>query len=197
MESGYTLAIGGLDEASDSREGSGLPLLSKIPILKHGFKSDTKTHTRKNMLIFITPTILDAKSGGLSKTPISEVPLRGDTPLAKSPRVQPDGSLTGGIDAVGDAIKWLQQEFATIDQIVIERRALREHGEHLDKLINTADMLWHQINGHKEKKPASAKELEDEERALDSLHSRMQRTREQLYRGNYQLFSRPLTQVLR
>lgn len=197
VESGYTLAIGGLDEASDSREGSGLPLLSKIPILKHGFKSDTKTHTRKNMLIFITPTILDAKSGGLSKTPISEVPLRGDTPLAKSPRVQPDGSLAGGIDAVGDAIKWLQQEFAIIDQIVIERRALREHGEHLDKLINTADMLWHQINGHKEKNPASAKELEDEERALDSLHSRMQRTREQLYRGNYQLFSRPLTQVLR
>ena len=88
-------------------------------------------------------------------------------------------------------------DLATIDQIVIERRALREHGEHLDKLINTADMLWHQINGHKEKKPASAKELEDEERALDSLHSRMQRTREQLYRGNYQLFSRPLTQVLR
>jgi hypothetical protein len=197
VESGYTLAIGGLDEASDSREGAGLPLLSKIPILKHGFKSDTKTHTRKNMLIFITPTILDAKSGGLSKTPISEIPLRGDSRRAELPRVRPDGSLAGGVDAMGDAIKWLQQEFAIIEQIVIEKRALREHGENLDKLLNTAEMLWNQINGHREKKPSSAQELKEEERALDSLHSRMQETREQLYRGNYQLFSRPLTQVLR
>ena len=58
VESGYTLAIGGLDEASDSREGAGLPILSKIPLLRHGFKSDNKTHSRKNMLIFITPPFL-------------------------------------------------------------------------------------------------------------------------------------------
>ncbi|MCP4848713.1 MAG: hypothetical protein GY899_12285 [Verrucomicrobiaceae bacterium] len=197
VESGYTLAIGGLDEASDSREGAGLPLLSRIPILKHGFKSDRKTHTRKNMLIFITPTILDAKSGGLSKKPISEIPLRGDIPRAKLPRVRPDGSLEGGIDAVSEAIAWLQQEFMLIEQIITENRALREHGEQLDKLINTADMLWNQINTHKEKKPSSSEELKDKERSLDELHSRMQTVRQQLYRGNYQLFSRPLTQVLR
>jgi hypothetical protein len=197
VESGYTLAIGGLDEASDSREGSGLPLLSRIPILKHAFKSDTKTHSRKNMLIFITPTILDAKSGGLSKTPISEIPLRGNTPRVKLPRVRPDGSLAGGIDALGEALAWLQQEFTHIEQIIIEKRALREHGEQLDKLINTADMLWNQINAHKEEKPSSSQELQDEERSLEALHLRMQSARQQLYRGNYQLFSRPLSQVLR
>ena len=197
VESGYTLAIGGLDEASDSREGAGLPLLSRIPILRHGFKSDTKTHTRKNMLIFITPTILDARSGGLSKTPISQIPLRGDSPRAKLPRVRPDGSLAGGIDAVGEALQWLQQEFALIEQIVIEKRGLRENGEQLDKLIKTADMLSNQINTHKAKNPSSAEELKDKERDLEALHSRMQATRDQLYRGNYQLFSRPLSQVLR
>jgi len=197
VESGYTLAIGGLDEASDSREGAGLPLLSRIPILRHGFKSDTKTHTRKNMLIFITPTILDARSGGLSKTPISQIPLRGDSPRAKLPRVRPDGSLAGGIDAVGEALQWLQQEFALIEQIVIEKRGLRKNGEQLDKLIKTADMLWNQINTHKEKNPSSAEELKDKERDLEELHSRMQVTRDQLYRGNYQLFSRPLSQALR
>ena len=197
VESGYTLAIGGLDEASDSREGTGLPLLSRIPILKHAFKSDTKTHTRKNMLIFITPTILDAKSGGISKTPISEIPLRGDAPRAKLPRVRPDGSLAGGIDAVGEAIAWIQQEFMLIEQIIIEKRALREHGEQLDKLINTADMLWNQMNAHKEQKPSVSRELKDEEHSLEELHSRMQATRQQLYKENYQLFSRPLTQVLR
>ncbi|HAA87647.1 MAG TPA: hypothetical protein DCE22_05275, partial [Verrucomicrobiales bacterium] len=71
VESGFTLAIGGLDEANDSREGVGLPILNKIPLLRHGFKSDNKTHSRKNMLIFITPTLLDPRSGGISETPIS------------------------------------------------------------------------------------------------------------------------------
>ncbi len=197
VESGYTLAIGGLDEASDSRQGSGLPLLSKIPILRHGFKSDTKSHTRKNMLIFITPTILDARSGGISKTPISEIPLRGNAPRAKLPRVRPDGSLAGGIDALENALAWLQQEFTLIDQIIREKRAVREHGERLDQLINTLNMLWAQLNTFKQENPSALKDLEDKELSLEQLHSRMQTTRQELYRGNYQLFSRPLTQVLR
>ncbi|MFP6873103.1 MAG: secretin N-terminal domain-containing protein [Verrucomicrobiales bacterium] len=197
VESGYTLAIAGLDEAFDSREGTGLPLLSKIPILKHGFKRDTKSHTRKNMLIFITPTILDARSGGISKTPISEIPLRGNAPRAKLPRVRPDGSLAGGIDSLENALAWLQQEFTLIDQIVREKRGVREHGERLDQLINTVNMLWAQLNTYKQENPSKLKDLEDKELSLEQLHSRMQTIRQELYRGNYQLFSRPLTQVLR
>ena len=100
VESGYTLAIGGLDEASDSREGAGLPILSKIPLLKHGFKSDNKTHSRKNMLIFITPTLLDPKSGGISETPISEIPMRGNRVVQKIPSVKANGSLVGGINSI-------------------------------------------------------------------------------------------------
>ena len=100
VESGYTLAIGGLDEASDSREGAGLPILSKIPLLRHGFKSDNKTHSRKNMLIFITPTLLDPKSGGISENPISEIPLRGNKVVQKIPTIKANGSLVGGIDSI-------------------------------------------------------------------------------------------------
>ena len=105
VESGYTLAIGGLDEASDSREGAGLPILSKIPLLKHGFKSDNKTHSRKNMLIFITPTLLDPKSGGISETPISEIPIRGNRVVQKIPSVKANGSLVGGINSISSAMK--------------------------------------------------------------------------------------------
>ena len=105
VESGYTLAIGGLDEASDSREGAGLPILSKIPLLKHGFKSDNKTHSRKNMLIFITPTLLDPKSGGISETPISEIPMRGNRVVQKIPSVKANGSLVGGINSISSAMK--------------------------------------------------------------------------------------------
>ena len=136
VESGYTLAIGGLDEASDSREGAGLPILSKIPLLRHGFKSDNKTHSRKNMLIFITPTLLDPKSGGISETPISEMPMRGNKVVQKIPSVKANGSLVGGINSISGAMKWIEKEHSIIKQIVREKRGSKKHSDRLDALNN-------------------------------------------------------------
>ena len=131
VESGYTLAIGGLDEASDSREGAGLPILSKIPLLRHGFKSDNKTHSRKNMLIFITPTLLDPKSGGISENPISEIPLRGNKVVQKIPTIKANGSLVGGIDSIQGATQWIEKEYLMLKQIVKEKRASKKHSDQL------------------------------------------------------------------
>lgn len=122
----HTLAIGGLDEASYSREGPGLPILSKIPLLKHGFKSDNKTHSRKNMLIFITPTLLDPKSGGISETPISEIPIRGNRVVQKIPSVKANGSLVGGINSISSAMKWIEEEHSIIKQIVKEKKRIEK-----------------------------------------------------------------------
>ena len=192
VESGYTLAIGGLDEASDSREGVGLPLLSKIPLLKHGFKSDNKTHSRKNMLIFITPTLLDPKSGGISETPISEVPQRGQSKGTQPPRIRPDGSLAGGINSVNKAIPWIQKEHALIRQVVIEKRASKKHSEQLQTLKNTVQALQQQIKKHIEKNPKNAKELHPNKWALIDLKEGITRTQKELHKKHFQLFSRPL-----
>ena len=148
VESGYTLAIGGLDEASDSREGAGLPILSKIPLLKHGFKSDNKTHSRKNMLIFITPTLLDPKSGGISETPISEIPMRGNRVVQKIPSVKANGSLVGGINSISSAMKWIEKEHSIIKQIVREKRGSKKHSDRLDALNNSVIILQKQIAEH-------------------------------------------------
>ena len=192
VESGYTLAIGGLDEASDSREGVGLPLLSKIPLLKHGFKSDNKTHSRKNMLIFITPTLLDPKSGGISETPISEVPQRGQSKGTQPPRIRPDGSLAGGINSVNKAIPWIQKEHALIRQVVIEKRASKKHSEQLQTLKNTVQALQQQIKKHIEKNAKNAKELHPNKWALIDLKEGITRTQKELHKKHFQLFSRPL-----
>ncbi|NCG27518.1 MAG: hypothetical protein GWP42_08255 [Verrucomicrobiales bacterium] len=192
VESGYTLAIGGLDEASDSCEGVGLPLLSKIPLLKHGFKSDNKTHSRKNMLIFITPTLLDPKSGGISETPISEVPQRGQSKGTQPPRIRPDGSLAGGINSVNKAIPWIQKEHALIRQVVIEKRASKKHSEQLQTLKNTVQALQQQIKKHIEKNPKNAKELHPNKWALIDLKEGITRTQKELHKKHFQLFSRPL-----
>ena len=195
VESGYTLAIGGLDEANDSREGVGLPFLSKIPLLKHGFKSDNKTHSRKNMLIFITPTMLDPRSGGISETPISEIPQRGNSKKPQAPRIRPDGSFTGGISSIDKAIPWIQKEHTLIRQVVIEKRASKKHSEQLQTLKNTVQSLQHQIERHIETNPKKAKELHPNQWALIDLEESITRTQKELQKKHFQLFSRPLSKA--
>ena len=195
VESGFTLAIGGLDEANDSREGVGLPILNKIPLLRHGFKSDNKTHSRKNMLIFITPTLLDPRSGGISETPISEVPLRGVNKGPQAPRIRPDGSLAGGVSSVDKAIPWIQKEHALIRQVVSEKRASKKHSEQLQTLKNTVRALQQQIERHVEKNPKQAKALHHNQWALIDLEEGITKTQKELHKKHFQLFSRPLSKA--
>ena len=195
VESGYTLAIGGLDEASDSREGAGLPILSKIPLLKHGFKSDNKTHSRKNMLIFITPTLLDPKSGGISETPISEIPMRGNRVVQKIPSVKSNGSLVGGINSISSAMKWIEKEHSIIKQIVREKRGSKKHSDRLDALNNSVIILQNQIAEHLVSNPNNQKEMEQKNWALARLSESILNTRKSLKKKNFLLFSRPLTRL--
>ena len=192
VESGYTLAIGGLDEASDSREGAGLPILSKIPLLRHGFKSDNKTHSRKNMLIFITPTLLDPKSGGISENPISEIPLRGNKVVQKIPTIKANGSLVGGIDSIQDATQWIEKEYLMLKQIVKEKRASKKHSDQLIALNNSISLLQKQINEHLANNPSNRKQLQRTKWELSHLSDNILSTQKTLKRKNFQLFSRPL-----
>ena len=195
VESGYTLAIGGLDEASDSREGAGLPILSKIPLLRHGFKSDNKTHSRKNMLIFITPTLLDPKSGGISENPISEIPLRGNKVVQKIPTIKANGSLVGGIDSIQGATQWIEKEYLMLKQIVKEKRASKKHSDQLIALNNSISLLQKQINEHLAKNPSNRKQLQRTKWELSHLSDNILSTQKTLKRKNFQLFSRPLTRA--
>ena len=195
VESGYTLAIGGLDEASDSREGAGLPILSKIPLLRHGFKSDNKTHSRKNMLIFITPTLLDPKSGGISENPISEIPLRGNKVVQKIPTIKANGSLVGGIDSIQGATQWIEKEYLMLKQIVKEKRASKKHSDQLIALNNSISLLQKEINEHLAKNPSNRKQLQRTKWELSHLSDNILSTQKTLKRKNFQLFSRPLTKV--
>lgn len=58
VEDGQILVIGGLidDNLTDSK--SGVPFLSDIPLLGHLFKSQTVTKKKRNLMLFIRPTIL-------------------------------------------------------------------------------------------------------------------------------------------
>ncbi|MFA5257164.1 MAG: secretin N-terminal domain-containing protein [Opitutales bacterium] len=59
IKSGYTLAIGGLIQSTQSKDGTKVPLLGDIPFLGRLFRSDSDTTDRRNLVIFITAKILD------------------------------------------------------------------------------------------------------------------------------------------
>jgi type II secretory pathway component GspD/PulD (secretin) len=63
IKSGDTLAIGGLlqDEVSKSR--TKVPILGDIPVLGYFFQEKQNARVKRNLLVFVTPTILDQHYG--------------------------------------------------------------------------------------------------------------------------------------
>jgi len=58
IDDGNTVVIGGIIKTSKSSGVSGVPWLSKIPLLGWLFKSTNKTDNKEELLIFITPRIV-------------------------------------------------------------------------------------------------------------------------------------------
>lgn len=58
VQNGETLLFGGLEQESKSQSSSGVPILSKIPVLKWIFSSRTKSNQRDQLIILIKPTVV-------------------------------------------------------------------------------------------------------------------------------------------
>ncbi|MBI2091584.1 MAG: hypothetical protein HYT75_01125 [Deltaproteobacteria bacterium] len=71
LKNGETTIIGGLFRVRDAKTIKGIPGLMKIPILGNLFKSKSKTKARSELLIFITPKIIEST---LSSLPHYEEP---------------------------------------------------------------------------------------------------------------------------
>ena len=59
VKDGETIVIGGIYKDSESEGNSGVPYLMNTPLFGNLFKSNKKTKTKTEMLIFITPRLLD------------------------------------------------------------------------------------------------------------------------------------------
>jgi type II secretory pathway component GspD/PulD (secretin) len=58
VPSGYTLVLGGLDQDVTAKNFTKVPFLGDLPGLGYAFRSDSKSHQRQTILIFVTPTII-------------------------------------------------------------------------------------------------------------------------------------------
>ena len=63
IKSGDTLAIGGLLSDQVSKARTKVPLLGDIPFLGYAFQSHDNERHKRNLLIFVTPTVLDQHYG--------------------------------------------------------------------------------------------------------------------------------------
>ena len=57
VKDGETVVLGGLSRESTGSSTSGLPVVSRIPVLKWLFGTNTREKQKNSLLIYITPTI--------------------------------------------------------------------------------------------------------------------------------------------
>ena len=62
VRSGETMVIGGLVSKNETYSSSRIPLLGDLPIIGSFFRSRSKNNTDSELLIFVTPTIIDENS---------------------------------------------------------------------------------------------------------------------------------------
>jgi general secretion pathway protein D len=58
VDSGKTVVVGGLLDSSKSESDNGVPYLSKIPVVGNLFKSSADKSSKRNLVLFIRPTII-------------------------------------------------------------------------------------------------------------------------------------------
>ena len=75
IPSGNTLVLGGLIQDDVRNQNTKVPLLGDIPGLGYLFRSDTKSRQKSNLLVFITPTIVQDEDFQPTKTDFLKTPV--------------------------------------------------------------------------------------------------------------------------
>jgi type II secretory pathway component GspD/PulD (secretin) len=76
IPSGHTLVLGGLVQDDTRSANTKVPFLGDIPGLGHMFRSDSKSRQKSNLLIFITPTIVQDSDFQPTKTDFLQTPMQ-------------------------------------------------------------------------------------------------------------------------
>jgi type IV pilus assembly protein PilQ len=72
VQDGETIVISGLTKQTKSASGNGVPWLEDIPLVGWAFKSDSKSDEKDEVLIFITPHILQVADNKQNASPVGQ-----------------------------------------------------------------------------------------------------------------------------
>ena len=89
---GQTVVLGGLISESETKTKDKVPFLGDIPLLGRLFRSESNTSEKKNLMIFVTPTIIDPAGNRVhteEEMPFAKSALPSQVPFAASQPVTP------------------------------------------------------------------------------------------------------------
>lgn len=186
VDSGYTVAVGGLNEAKEREGETGIPFLSRIPILGYAFKYKNRSRNQKNLMLFITPTLIDAKKGGLPAEPQAVLPQKPEEFMPTTPQIdQENGILIGGADSVPNAVAYMEREYNIIEQTVHESRATDEDSKKLKELGLAIDHLREQMKAIQINEPQRAEEVSRYDYQLGEIKRKMTGLRYDMFKRKY------------
>lgn len=186
VNSGYTVAVGGLDEAREREGKAGVPFLQKIPLFGKAFKYDSKSKNHKNLMLFITPSLIDARNGGLPTEPQSVIPQRPDKLLPKIPQVDPNsGALVGGPKSLPNAVSYLERETDILHHTIYESRITPEETRKVKELKIAVEQLHAQCDIMKQQYPGDYAQINAHQQKLAALLARNQQMARLLFSKKY------------
>lgn len=185
VDSGYTLAVGGLEEATDVKRANGVVGLANIPGLGSLFRSEGRNLDKRNLVVFITPTIINDRrtSGGISEQPQAVLPIRPGDPTP--PAFGTDGRLAGGYTGLDNAFAWLSFQNRFFEQLIREGRVTKASIDQLEGVIRTAEMVLAEIEYLSTQNPSRieqfAKKEEEGLAILNTLRQTLIQSQEDLF----------------
>ncbi len=76
VQSGFTVAISGLDAARVDENETGIPILGRLPVIGYAFKNRKQDRSRQHLMMLITPVALNTGTEGLTEKPITREPWK-------------------------------------------------------------------------------------------------------------------------
>jgi type IV pilus assembly protein PilQ len=61
VENGGTVVLGGIYQQTETSDDSKVPLFGDLPVVGHLFKSTSRSSTKTELLVFITPKIVSER----------------------------------------------------------------------------------------------------------------------------------------
>ncbi|MDD2765248.1 MAG: hypothetical protein PHE83_14890 [Opitutaceae bacterium] len=169
VESGYSLALGGLEQTLQTDQTSKLPLLGDIPFFGFAFRETQKNREHSVLTMIVTPAILPGYNGGNTSgtaqygTPSQNLPPR--TPLA--------AAAGAGIEDVQRSLRGFDRDIDTIAAAVKEGRSNRHDHVRAQLLLNELDLMGVVLKRervHGEAAPAIEDEIAGYRRRLQRLN---------------------------
>ncbi len=173
VDPGYTVAIGGLDEANWTQQEVGIPALRKIPVLGYAFKSKSGARQRKSLMIMITPNIIDTKMGGLPDEPISAI--RNTPNDAAPPQIKSDGTLIDRLEDLQGTMVSLDRECDLLEENLERMNVEKVHKQRISVLLGSVKSTRNKLSAWAQTSPELQNAVASYDEQLHSIQNRLEK----------------------